>query len=105
MILVRDGTQTLFKITLSAPGGGEGRGEAGDTRASTGTPLTLPVAAATGPLPIPRKRAERPILSIIAAIAVLVAAIAHAAAPPRAEDPDWPCQQRLVPHLSAAAYW
>jgi hypothetical protein len=36
---------------------------------------------------------------------VLVAAIAHAAAPPRAEDPDWPCQQRLVPHLSAAAYW
>ena len=27
------------------------------------------------------------------------------AAPQRAEDPDWPCQQRLVPHLSAAAYW
>jgi hypothetical protein len=27
------------------------------------------------------------------------------AAPPRTENPDWPCQQRLVPHLSAAAYW
>lgn len=26
-------------------------------------------------------------------------------APPRAEDPDWPCQQRLVPELTAAAYW
>ncbi len=26
-------------------------------------------------------------------------------APPRAEDPDWPCQQRLVPKLAAAAYW
>ena len=26
-------------------------------------------------------------------------------APPRAEDPDWPCQQRLVPKLTAAAYW
>jgi hypothetical protein len=28
-----------------------------------------------------------------------------ASAPQRAEDPDWPCQQRLVPHLSVAAYW
>jgi hypothetical protein len=27
------------------------------------------------------------------------------AAPARAEDPDWPCQQRLVPKLTAAAYW
>ena len=26
------------------------------------------------------------------------------AAPP-AEDPDWPCQQRLVPELSAGTYW
>jgi len=42
---------------------------------------------------------------MIATIAVLVAAIAYAAAAPRADDPDWPCQQRLVPHLSAAAYW
>jgi len=28
-----------------------------------------------------------------------------AAAAPRSEDPDWPCQQRLVPQLAAAAYW
>jgi len=28
-----------------------------------------------------------------------------AAAAPRSEDPDWPCQQRLVPRLAAAAYW
>ncbi len=25
--------------------------------------------------------------------------------PPRSEDPNWPCQQRLVPKLAAAAYW
>jgi hypothetical protein len=28
-----------------------------------------------------------------------------AAAAPRSEDPDWPCQQRLVLRLAAAAYW
>jgi hypothetical protein len=28
-----------------------------------------------------------------------------AGAAPRSEDPDWPCQQRLVPHLTPAAYW
>ena len=28
-----------------------------------------------------------------------------AAAAPRSEDPDWPCPQRLVPRLAAAAYW
>ena len=28
-----------------------------------------------------------------------------AAAAPHTEDPDWPCQQRLVPKLTAAAYW
>jgi hypothetical protein len=28
-----------------------------------------------------------------------------ARAAPRAENPDWPCQQRLVPRLTAAAYW
>jgi hypothetical protein len=33
------------------------------------------------------------------AIALMVAA------GPRAEDPDWPCQQRLVPKLASAAYW
>jgi hypothetical protein len=27
------------------------------------------------------------------------------AAAPRSEDPDWPCPQRLVPRLAAAAYW
>jgi hypothetical protein len=26
-------------------------------------------------------------------------------APPVAQDQDWPCQQRLVPKLAAAAYW
>jgi hypothetical protein len=26
-------------------------------------------------------------------------------APPRNADPNWPCQQRLVPKLAAAAYW
>jgi len=24
---------------------------------------------------------------------------------PQSDDPDWPCQQRLVPKLAAAAYW
>ena len=34
------------------------------------------------------------------------AAVVNAnSAPPRAEDPDWPCQQRLVPKLTAAVYW
>lgn len=37
--------------------------------------------------------------------AVLVGVVAARSAPPRAGDPDWPCQQRLVPRLSAAAYW
>ena len=32
-------------------------------------------------------------------------AIALIAAAPRSEDPDWPCQQRLVPRLAAAGYW
>jgi predicted nucleic acid-binding protein len=39
---------------------------------------------------------------------VVAAATASAAAqpaPPRTQDPDWPCQQRLVPHLTAASYW
>jgi hypothetical protein len=35
----------------------------------------------------------------------LVAAVNARSAPPRAEDPDWPCQQRLVQKLTAAAYW
>jgi hypothetical protein len=34
-----------------------------------------------------------------------VAAVNANSASPRAEDPDWPCQQRLVPKLTAASYW
>ena len=37
--------------------------------------------------------------------AILLSATAARSAPPRAADPDWPCQQRLVPRLAAAAYW
>src|SRR5436309_14592392 len=35
----------------------------------------------------------------------LAAAVDARSAAPRNEDPDWPCQQRLVPRLAAAAYW
>lgn len=50
---------------------------------------------------------DRCLLSRFALLALgAVFAVARAeAAPPRTENPDWPCQQRLVPHLSAAAYW
>jgi hypothetical protein len=41
--------------------------------------------------------------SVLAA-AFLVSLRAYSA-PPRTEDPNWPCQQRLVPKLTAAAYW
>ena len=41
----------------------------------------------------------------ILAVAALEVIPAWAAAPLRAEDPDWPCQQRLVPQLVAASYW
>jgi hypothetical protein len=37
-------------------------------------------------------------------LAALAAALLGAAAP-RSENPDWPCPQRLVPQLTAAAYW
>src|SRR5215475_8557407 len=40
-----------------------------------------------------------------ALVAALIAASGPRAAPMRGNDPDWPCQQRLVPHLGAAAYW
>ena len=43
------GSAPLF--ALSAPGGGEGRGEVGETPAPAH--LTLPIADATGPLPLP----------------------------------------------------
>jgi hypothetical protein len=39
------------------------------------------------------------------AVAFAGAAPAQAAPPPGPEDADWPCQQRLVPRLAAAAYW
>ncbi len=39
--------------SLSAPGGGEGWGEVGDARAPADTHLTLPIADAMGPLPLP----------------------------------------------------
>ncbi len=37
--------------------------------------------------------------------AAFVAAVGVCSPLPRTEDPDWPCQQRLVPKLAAAAYW
>jgi hypothetical protein len=41
-----------------------------------------------------------------AALMVVIIAAANArSAPPLGKDPDWPCQQRLVPKLAAAAYW
>ena len=42
---------------------------------------------------------------ILALGLAFVAAVNAHSAPPRAPDADWPCQQRLVPHLAAAAYW
>jgi hypothetical protein len=41
------------KISLSALGGGKGRGEVGETPAPPH--LTFPIADATGPLPLPPK--------------------------------------------------
>jgi hypothetical protein len=39
-------------------------------------------------------------------LTVVFAAVVYAqSVPPRKEDPDWPCQQRLVPRLAAAVYW
>jgi hypothetical protein len=43
--------------------------------------------------------------AIIALAAGFLAALNAYSAAPRAEDTDWPCQQRLVPKLTAAAYW
>jgi hypothetical protein len=37
--------------------------------------------------------------------ALLGGAVAAHSSPPPAQDLDWPCQQRLVPNLAAAAYW
>lgn len=48
-------------------------------------------------------------LPLVAAIGGLTTAAAVASVPPqvvgRGQDPDWPCIQRKVPELSAAAVW
>jgi hypothetical protein len=42
----------------------------------------------------------------IASLALASLGTSHGwTAPPVAQDHDWPCQQRLVPKLAAAAYW
>src|SRR5260370_27514753 len=35
----------------------------------------------------------------------IAAAVDALSARRRAEDPDWRCQQRFIPNLTAAAYW
>lgn len=42
---------------------------------------------------------------VLGALAAACVAVQVQSAPPRTENPDWPCQQRLVPKLAAAAYW
>jgi hypothetical protein len=42
---------------------------------------------------------------IVAGVAVSIAGPSALAAPPKGEDPDWPCQQRVVPTLGAGTYW
>jgi hypothetical protein len=44
------------------------------------------------------------VLTVTIAATLLAAATARPG-PLGAADPDWPCQQRLVPRLAAAAYW
>src|SRR5260370_41522659 len=51
-----------------------------------------------------RQRRRRAGSAIYTAI-VLTAAAAAQPAPQHSEDPDWPCQQRLVPQLTAPAFW
>lgn len=46
-----------------------------------------------------RLRAQPRLCFAVLAVALL------AATPPKTEDPDWPCPQRLVPKLTAATYW
>jgi hypothetical protein len=41
----------------------------------------------------------------MASVAAALTAAAAQTAPLRSEDPDWPCQQRLVPQLTAPAFW
>jgi hypothetical protein len=42
---------------------------------------------------------------IILLVLVLIASAVSVRAAPPVQDPNWPCQQRLVSHLSAAEYW
>jgi hypothetical protein len=39
------------------------------------------------------------------AVLIVLMASARAFATPPGQDPDWPCQQRLVPELTVGAYW
>jgi len=50
-----------------------------------------------------RRRAGSAIFT--ATIAAALTAAAAQTAPQRSEDPDWPCQQRLVAQLTAPAFW
>jgi hypothetical protein len=43
--------------------------------------------------------------ALIATGVALALAAPSRAAPPKGEDPDWPCEQRVVPTLGAATYW
>jgi hypothetical protein len=43
--------------------------------------------------------------ALLAAGLALMLAAPSLAAPRKGDDPDWPCQQRAVPTLSAATYW
>ena len=45
------------------------------------------------------------LFAVAALITALVAAANAQSAAPQSEDPNWPCQQHLVPKLAAAAYW
>jgi hypothetical protein len=57
---------------------------------------------------VDRSQVERAGLVRLLAWAVIIIGLVAGpagAAPPRSDDPDWPCQQRLVPTLTAAAYW
>jgi hypothetical protein len=52
------------------------------------------------------RRAARPIDLFIAGIVMLAGSTCLAAPPPRGgQEPDWPCQQRLMPMLGGGALW
>jgi hypothetical protein len=45
------------------------------------------------------------LFAVTTLVLALTAAVRAQSTPPRYEDPDWPCQQQLVPKLAAASYW